>query len=87
MEAVKDVTDWKNVGLQLGLRYSTLLEISITQRDSIADCKLEMLVAWLQQRDNVPQKERPSWLMLQVALRRMGKNELADRIEVSSSLL
>ena len=79
-EAVHDVTDWKRLGLQLGLRYSTLTKIRSNQRDQIDDCKMEVLSAWLNQQDCVPQKGIPSWSVLRVALRRMGENELADKI-------
>ena len=79
-EAVHDVTDWKRLGLQLGLRYSTLTKIRSNQRDQIDDCKMEVLLAWLNQHDCVPQKGIPSWSVLRVALRRMGENELADKI-------
>ena len=37
-----------------------------------------MIAAWLQQQDNV---SVPSWMMLQTALRKIGENELATRLE------
>ena len=79
-EAVYDVADWKRLGLQLGLLYPTLTKIRNDQRDQTDDCKMEMLSAWLNQQDDVPQKGVPSWSVLQAALRRIGENELADKI-------
>ena len=43
-------------------------------------CKIEMLAAWLEHRDNIPQKGVPPWSVLQASLRRMGENDLADKI-------
>ena len=84
MEAVHRVsTAWKTFGIQLGLSYSTLEKITNDHYDNSAEYKPEMLAAWLQQRDNVPQRGVPSWSVLQAALRRMGEKEVADRIEVS----
>ena len=75
-----DITDWKRLGLELGLHYPTLQKIRSDQRDQTDDCKMEMLSAWLNQQDNVPQSGDPSWQVLQAALRRMGENQLADNI-------
>ena len=86
LKAVENVTDWKRLGLALGLRYPTLTKIKLEQRENITECKMEMLSAWLQQQDNVPQKGVPSWSMLRAALQEIGEKELADRI-VSRSLI
>ena len=77
---VHTLTDWKLLGLQLGLHYSTLKKIKRDQHDVIDDCKMEMLSAWLQQQDDVSQRGVPSWSALKNALRRMGENTIADRI-------
>ena len=62
----------------LGLSYHpTLTNIETYRQGKPVDCKLDMLSAWLQQRDNV---EVPSWSTLQAALKRMRENEIADRI-------
>ena len=76
---LKDLVDWLNLGLALGLLYPTL---QLIERDSgnTDGCKTKMLAAWLQQQDNVPQEGVPSWSVLQTALRRMGENELAGKI-------
>ena len=77
---VHNLTDWKLLGLQLGLYYPTLMKIKCDQRDVIDDCKMEMLSAWLQQQDDVSQRGAPSWSALKIALRRMGESTIADRI-------
>ena len=84
-EAVHDVVDWKRLGLKLGLHYPTLTKIRNDQRDQTDNCKMEMLSAWLNQQDSVPQKGVPSWSVLQAALRKIGENELASEI-VSATL-
>ena len=80
LDAVDDLNDWMNLGLRLGLRYPTLQRIAEEQRGNISQCKLEMMVAWLQRQDNVSQKGVPSWRVLRAALKRMGEHEIADRI-------
>ena len=75
-----DLTDWSKLGLQLGLRYPTLEMITKEKRGDIGECKMKMLAAWLEQKDNVSQKGVPSWSVLRTALRRIGANELADKI-------
>ena len=80
LDAVDDLNDWMNLGLRLGLRYPTLQGIAEEQRGNISQCKLKMVVAWLQRQDNVAQKGVPSWSVLRAALKRMGEHEIADRI-------
>ena len=80
---IKDLVNWKELGLQLGLVYSSLKKIDLEQRGIISSCKIEMLSAWLQKQDNVSQKGVPSWSVLRAALKRIGEHETADRIMVS----
>ena len=80
LDAVNDLNDWMNLGLKLGLRYPTLERFSNEQRGNISQCKLKMMVAWLQQLDIVTQKGVPSWSVLRAALQSMGEHETADRI-------
>ena len=77
---LKQVVNWKNLGLALGLLYPTLNKIEKEQHDRVDDCMREMLAAWLQQQDNVSQHGIPSWTVLQTVLREIGENELANEI-------
>ena len=84
LEIVLDVQDWSRLGMILGLLYQpTLTDIDTHRRGKQDDCKKDMLAAWLQQQDNVPQKGVPSWSVLRAALQRMGYHELANRISTN----
>ena len=81
LEVVDSVSDWKRLGLTLGLLYQpTLTSIETFRHYKPDDCKIDMISAWLQQQDNVTQKGVPSWSVLKAALKRMGEHETADRI-------
>ena len=82
MESLHVLTDWKRLGLALGLLYPTLESIE-KDNDKNDECKMKMLVAWLRQQDNVSQNGVPSWSVLGAALRRVGESGLAERIAVS----
>ena len=60
LAVIRDLNEWKELGLQLGLLYPALKRIDLEQRGIISSCKIEMLSAWLQQQDNVIQKGVPS---------------------------
>ena len=81
LEVVDSVSDWKRLGLTLGLLSKpTLSDIETYRRDKPEDCRIDMLTAWLEQQDNVSQRGVPSWSVLRGALQRIGEHELADRI-------
>ena len=80
LAVIRDINNWKELGLQLGLVYPTLEKIDLEQRGRIDSCKICMLSAWLQQQDNVSKKGVPSWSVLRTALQSMGEHETADRI-------
>ena len=83
-EIVESVSDWKRLGLTLGLLYHpTLTGIETYRHYQVEDCKKDMLFAWLQHKDNVLQTGVPSWSVLRTALQRIGENEIANRIAVS----
>ena len=83
LAVIRDLNDWKELGLQLGLLYPSLERIDREQRGRISGCKIDMLSAWLQQQDNILQTGLPSWTVLRAALIRIGENEIANRIAVS----
>ena len=68
LEVVNDLNDWMSLGLKLGLYYPTLERIGEEQRGNISQCKLKMMVSWLQQQDMVSQRGVPSWSVLRAAL-------------------
>ena len=53
MTALQPVYDWFNLGVYLGVPHATLMEIKIEQRERVADCKRDMLVAWLRSLDEI----------------------------------
>ena len=80
LAVVRDINNWKELGLQLGLLYPSLERIDLEQRGRITFCIMGMLSAWLQRQDNVSKKGDPSWSVLRAALKQMGEHETADRI-------
>ena len=80
LAVIRDLNDWKDLGLQLGLLYPTLTDIETFRHYKPNECRIDMLSAWLQQQDNVVQKGVPSWSVLRAALQSMGEHETADRI-------
>ena len=80
LAVIHDLNDWKDLGLQLGLLYPTLTDIETYRHYKPNECRIDMLLAWLQQQDNVSQKGVPSWSVLGAALQSMGEHETADRI-------
>ena len=73
LEFLNYVSDWKRLGLNLGLLLKpTLTDIDTFNRGRPADCKIDMLSAWLEQQDNVSQKGVPSWSVLRAVLQRIG---------------
>ena len=80
LAVIRDLNDWKDLGLQLGLLYSTLIDIETHRHYKPSECRIDMLSAWLQQKDNVSQRGVPSWSVLRAALQCMGEREIADRI-------
>ena len=83
LSLIRDLNDWKDLGLQLGLLYPTLTDIEIHRHYRPRDCRIDMLSAWLQQQDNVSQRGVPSWSVLRAALQSMGEHETADRIHTN----
>ena len=66
---LKNIINWKDLGLALGLLYIlTLKKIEVEHHGRVDDCKTDMLAAWLQKQDNVG---TPSWSSLEAALRSM----------------
>ena len=75
-ESVKEIVDWKDLGLKLGLFYSTLEEIEL-DHNRVKNRKREMLAAWLKGEDN--SKDR-TWSTLVEAVHKVNNHSLAEEI-------
>ena len=83
LHVTRSLKRWMDLGVELGLSYSTLEAIEVERSKRVNDCRRDMFVAWLRMRDKVSAVGEPSWSVLQAALRRMGEKGIADRIMVS----
>ena len=72
-------TQWRRLGLALGLRLPTLTGIEATHPTNLEHCKEEMLIKWLEKVDGCS----PSWNELVKALRKptVQHSPIADKIE------
>ena len=72
-------TEWRSLGLELGLSSDTLETISMDYRESVKDCFLEMLSQWLRS------GHRPSWEALLSALKSssVGLQGLAGKLKAN----
>ena len=76
-ESVKEIIDWKELGLKLGICYDTLEEIEEEQRGRIKKCRREMLAAWLRGEDNAKEQ---TWSTLVDAVDKID-SALSERIK------
>ena len=74
------LTDWKSLGLYLGLHISTLDEIQADEPDT-HHRKMAMLHLWLSLTDGVKDNGGATKAALVEALRKADENALADTIE------
>ena len=85
LKALRDrhfgTTNWKTLGLSLGL-YMTRLDTIERDKHTGDDCLTACLSAWLALQDGVKEKEgAATWLSLVTALHDIGENAVADGIE------
>lgn len=80
-EAIKDVVEWEDLGLKLGIYYPTLEKISVSEHHKVNKCRKKMLQEWLKGRDKVKILGGPTWLQMVGALRKLGDNALADHVQ------
>ena len=57
-------SNWKDLGLALGIKYSTLKTIGLENLQIPKDCLGNMLQAWLQQQYDTKKFGQPSWELL-----------------------
>ena len=73
--AIRQYSDWRNLGSELGLDHQTLETIQEKA------CKKEMLESWLVGKDKVIQCGGPTWQQLADCLRQLGQDPLAKTID------
>ena len=79
LESISTLTaEWFNLGVALGLSYDTLKTIESNYPRDARRCQTEMVIAWLQMKDN----SQPSWQSLASALSSpsVGRIEIATLI-------
>ena len=77
-------TSYYNLGFYLGLSPATLTAIRWNNKGDTESCLRECLTEWLQKADKVVMKGGPTIYSLISALRRIGKNGVADGIDMES---
>ena len=76
LDSISTLTaEWFKLGVALGLSYGTLRTIESNYRDAHR-CQTEMVIAWLQMKDN----SQPSWQSLASAL----SSPSVSRIEIAT---
>ena len=72
MNELTEVNNWMHLGLNLGLKLSTLEAIQ-TDKNTTADRRNQMLIDWQKQ-------EAPTWYTVIQALVNMGMRRLASQL-------
>ena len=79
LDSISTLTaDWFNLGIALGLFSDTLREIESNHRGEARSCLTEMVIVWLQMKDN----SQPSWQSLASAL----SSPSVNRIEIATMI-
>ena len=79
LDSISTLTaEWFKLGVALGLSYDTLKTIDSNHRGDAHRCLTEMVIAWLQMKDNV----QPSWQALVSAL----SSPSVKRIEIATMI-
>ena len=74
-------SDWKSLGLLLGLESATLEAIKADNSGKKQACKREMLEHWLDGKDQVTECGGPTWQQLADCLKQLEEDSLAQDIE------
>ena len=74
-------SNWKELGLKLGLYDNTLSAIESSSSSDVDDCLRKCIAKWLQRADFVDDKGMPTWSTLVNALEQCGSGKpTADHI-------
>lgn len=74
-------SNWQELGLQLGLYYSTLQDIDAKYMRDPKKCLTECLAMWFQKEDKVKEKGDPSWAALALGMEAIGYHRVAVKIK------
>ena len=53
MRELRELVEWQKLGLELGLKYPTLKAIAQSKQNDVELCRMDMMEAWLQGKDDV----------------------------------
>ena len=74
LNALKDVVEWKSLGVQLDISAPKIKEIDINNRGQVTECRCDLVQFWLESDVSY------SWKKLIDALKSIGKSVLAEEI-------
>ena len=77
VNALKDVVEWKSLGVQLDISAPKIDEIDVNNRGQVAECRYALVQFWLQSYVSC------SWKKLIDALKSTGKSVLAEEIRTT----
>ena len=77
LNALKDVVEWKSLGVQLDVSAPKIKEIDVNNRGQVAECRYDLVQFWLESDLSC------SWKKLIDALKSIGKSVLAEEIRTT----
>ena len=75
LSALKEVGDWKSLGIQLQISLSKIKEIDINNHGQVADCRRDLIQFWLESDTSC------SWKKLIDALSSCDQKVLAEQLK------
>ena len=77
LNALKNVVEWKSLGVQLDISAPKIDEIDVNNRGQVADCRYALVKFWLESDVSC------SWKKLIDALKAIGNSVLAEEIRTT----
>ena len=77
LKAIKDVVEWKSLGVQLDISAPKINEIDVNNRGQVPDCRFALVQYWLQSDVSC------SWKRLIDALKAIDYSVLAEEIRIT----
>ena len=81
LRELQELVEWQQLGMELGLSYATLQGIAVSNHSNLKACKMEMMEAWLQGRDNAHGQGGITKKALVDALERADLKSLALKLD------